>query len=86
MPQMLARSLLRATAAPAAAARSGHMGVSACAAAVTPRRSYYGSGGPSPLHGHPLGHIAPSPMTPGSMMNMHATTILSVRKGGKVVR
>lgn len=38
----------------------------------------------SPLHGNPLGHAVPSPMTPQSMGQMHATTILSVRKGGKV--
>src|SRR4051812_14640075 len=41
--------------------------------------------GPGPLHGHPLGHATPMPMVPGYEMAMHATTILSVRKGGVVV-
>ena len=39
---------------------------------------------PSPLHGHALGHLAPTPMTPPFAFQMHATTILAVRKNGKV--
>jgi hypothetical protein len=42
-------------------------------------------GGSGVLHGHP-GGWAMSPPTPANVFGMHATTILSVRKGGKVVR
>lgn len=40
-------------------------------------------GGHSPLHNHPLGHIPPASLT--GFGGYHATTILSVRKGNKVV-
>lgn len=36
------------------------------------------------LHGNPLGHLQPTPMMPPFAFNMHATTILAVRKNGKV--
>lgn len=42
-----------------------------------------GGGGHSPLHNHPLGHIPPASMN--GYGGYHATTILSVRKNGKVV-
>jgi hypothetical protein len=44
----------------------------------------YPQGG-GPLFGHPLGHSPVVPMMPGYDAVQHATTILSVRKGGKVV-
>lgn len=79
---------LHACAADAATAAAG-------AAALSLRRAYHdgpgghsggGGGGFSPLHGHPLGHIPPASLTPPGLFGYHATTILSVRKGGKVVR
>lgn len=45
----------------------------------------YPQGGGGPLFGHPLGHSPVVPMMPGYDAVQHATTILSVRKGGKVV-
>ena len=38
------------------------------------------------LHGHSLGWSPVQSLTPSTMGNMHATTILSVRKNGIVVR
>lgn len=38
------------------------------------------------LHGHSLGWSPVGSLVPANMGNMHATTILSVRKNGKVVR
>jgi hypothetical protein len=79
---------LHACAADASTAAAG-------AAALSQRRAYHdgpgghssgGGGGFSPLHGHPLGHIPPASLTPPGLYGYHATTILSVRKGGKVVR
>lgn len=37
-----------------------------------------------PLHGHVLGYAPTAPLS--SWSGMHATTILAVRKGGRVVR
>lgn len=48
---------------------------------ITTRNYHMGS--PTPLHGHPLGY-APNSSNMGGWDNMHATTILSVRKDGKV--
>ena len=61
----------------------------ACIALSSGQRSRFSIYGASheggPLHGHPLGYITPTPMGVGGT-GYHATTILSVRKGGKVVR
>lgn len=58
-------------------------GVAAAPRPVTARGYGYGA---SPLHGNPLGHAPVTPLMPGiGSMEMHATTILSVRKKGKVV-
>jgi len=43
-----------------------------------------GGGGGAPLHGHALGYAATTPMAPPFAFQMHATTILAVRKGGRV--
>lgn len=61
--------------------------IPAAAAALTSSRCFHDgivSGGHSPLHNHPLGHVTPASVG-GVGMGYHATTILSVRKGGKVV-
>jgi ATP-dependent protease HslVU peptidase subunit len=42
--------------------------------------------GGAPLHGNPMGWTPVTPMMPPHSFGMHATTILAVRKGGKVVR
>lgn len=61
----------------------------AAAAGLRSTRAFHDgiiSGGHSPLHGHPLGHVPPPASMSGGYGSYHATTILSVRKGGKVVR
>ena len=51
-------------------------------ALVRPRPAHF-SAISDGLHGHELGH---APVANQSWSGMHATTILAVRKGGRVVR
>ena len=46
--------------------------------------SGFGSGSGGALHGNALGFAATTPMVPPFAFQMHATTILAVRKGGRV--
>lgn len=76
------------SAASAIAAASRVRPTSVVSAAGSARSYGYASQvmGNGPLFSHPLGHAPTQPMLPGYEMTMHATTILSVRKAGKVVR
>ncbi len=80
--------LLRAQSASARAPASALLRTSASQARAYGMQphGYGGHGQQGPLFGHPLGHAPVVPMMPGYEMSMHATTILSVRKNGKVVR